>query len=187
LNAAEQNNEALLAQRCAGGNAKAQKELFMRYNDAMLLLCMRYITNREDAREAMMDGFLAAYKNISGFEWRGDGSLAAWLRRVMVNQCLSRLRKRTLRFEAADMAEERFEQGRQEDITGKLGAKEIMTMIHSLPEGCRTVFNLHIFEQIGHGEIGTLLGISESTSKSQLHRARTLLKEMIVQKEKTVV
>lgn len=159
----------------------------MRYNDAMLILCMRYIANREDAREAMMDGFLAAYKNMKGFEWRGDGSLAAWLRRVMVNQCLSRLRKRTLRFETADTTHERYEHGNQEDITGKLGAKEIMTMIHSLPDGCRTVFNLHIFEQMAHGEIGMLLGISESTSKSQLHRARTLLKEMIVQKEKNVV
>lgn len=189
LNPAEQNNmdEAIVAQRCAGGNAKAQKELFMRHNDAMLVLCMRYITNKEDAREAMMDGFLAAYKNINSFEWRGDGSLGAWLRKVMVNQCLTKLRKRTLRFEAADITDQQYEHGRQEEITGRLSAKEIITMIHSLPDGCRTVFNLHIFEQMGHAEIGKLLGISENTSKSQLHRARTLLKEKIVQKEKTVV
>lgn len=180
-------DEALLAGKCAGGSAAAQKELFMRYTDSMLILCMRYIANREDAREAMMDGFLAAYKNIKSFEWRGEGSLKAWVRKVMVNQCLSRLRKRKIRFDAMDTDEYKNGHGQPEEVTAGLRAKEILAMIHTLPDGCRTVFNLHIFEQMGHAEIGEMLGISESTSKSQLHRARTLLKEKIVKTEKSSV
>ena len=189
MNPAEQHNtdDATLALKCGSGNAGAQKEFFLRYCDSMLLLCMRYITNREDAREAMMDGFLAAYKNIKGFEWRGDGSLKAWLRRVMVNQCLSRLRKRQVRFEMADHIEDIHSHGQDENVTGRLHAKEIIAMIHTLPDGCRTVFNLHVFEQMGHAEIASLLGISQNTSKSQLHRARALLKEKIIRTEKTAV
>lgn len=180
-------DEARLARLCAGGNASAQKQLFMQYSDGMLLLCLRYITNYEDAREAMMDGFLAAYSGIRSFEWRGEGSLKAWLKKVMVNRCLSRLRKRQMRFETVDMTEDTSIGGGSEDISGRLHARDIINMIQQLPDGCRTVFNLYVFEQMGHAEIGTMLDISENTSKSQLHRARALLKEKILQPEKTTL
>ncbi|MBX2905668.1 MAG: sigma-70 family RNA polymerase sigma factor [Taibaiella sp.] len=177
-------DEGTLARLSAAGNGNAQRELFLRFNDSMLILCMRYVANREDAREAMMDGFLAAFKNMTRFEWRGPGSLKAWLSRVMVNQCLSRLRTRKLSFEYSELPVEQYDRGGGDEIVAKMNAKEILAMIHTLPDGCKTVFNLYVFEEMGHAEIGEVLGISENTSKSQLHRARTLLKEKIVKTEK---
>lgn len=134
-----------------------------------------------------MDGFLAAFTSISSFEWRGDGSLRAWLRKVMVNKCLSWLRKKRLRFEAIDAMPDSNAPYEQDGITSLLNAKAIINMVQALPDGCRTVFNLYVFEEMPHADIATLLGISENTSKSQLHRARTLLKEKIMQPEKSLL
>jgi RNA polymerase sigma factor (sigma-70 family) len=173
-------DEAGLVKCCKHNNAAAQKILYARYAEGMMILCLRYISNREDAKEALMDGLLSFFQNISGFTYRGDGSLKAWLKKIMVNQCLMHLRKRNPLFvpqeETANEPKESHE-----NALDYINAKEIIGMIHALPTGCRTVFNLYVFEGMNHREIAEILDISESTSKSQLHRARTLLKETILQ------
>ncbi|MBL7691424.1 MAG: sigma-70 family RNA polymerase sigma factor [Flavipsychrobacter sp.] len=173
-------DEATLVHLCTKNNAGAQKELFTRHAGAMMLICLRYLSRTTDAQEAMMDGFLNAFRGVSGFVWNGDGSFVAWLRAIMVNQCLMHLRKRRIDFLNHSSHHEEFA-GNYEDAQEALNMKDLLKMIHALPDGCRTVFNLYVFENMTHKEIGEALNISESTSKTQLHRARALLKEKIMQ------
>ena len=174
-------DEAKLVKYCQDNNPVAQKILYTKYVQGMMILCLRYIPGHEDAKEALMDGFLNCFNNIGGFSYRGEGSLSAWLKKIMVNQCLMHLRKRQpIVMPGNELAgNEQIEC--PENVLDHINAKEIMNMIHALPEGCRTVFNLYVFEGMNHREIGVLLNISENTSKSQLHRARALLKETILQ------
>lgn len=144
-----------------------------------MILCLRYVTIAEDAQETLMDGFVQAFRNIGSFEYRGPGSLRAWLKKIMVNQCLMRLRKRKQYFIDADLVSEHPAAAYDDPIPERMSASELMKIIHTLPDGYRTVFNLFVFEEMGHREIAALLGISENTSKSQLHKARQLLQQKI--------
>jgi len=173
-------DEATLVKCCKDNNAAAQKILYTKYAETMMILCLRYIPNREDAKETLMDGFLSFFQNINTFTNRGEGSLKAWLKKIMVNECLMHLRKRQPLFVTHEETTNEHKD-HQENALDYLNAKEIIGMIHALPAGCRTVFNLYVFEEMNHREIAHILDISESTSKSQLHRARALLKETILQ------
>jgi RNA polymerase sigma-70 factor, ECF subfamily len=153
----------------------------------MIILCMRYITIREDAREAMMDGFLACFRNIGRFNYQGEGSLKAWLKKIMVNECLMRLRKQTIIWEELDEVKHEGYSEYGEKVLDAINVKEIIGMVQELPDGCRTIFNLYVFENKNHREIAELLEISESTSKSQLHRARALLKERLYKPAKSIL
>lgn len=156
----------------------AQRILYNFYAEDMMILCLRYIRNAEDARETLMDGFLSFFKHIESFEYRGEGSVKAWLKKIVINQCLMRLRK-TMSPETR--YEEELHNIAEDDgnVLDKLAAKDILALLQSLPDGYRAVFNLYFFEDMGHKEIGELLGISENTSKSQLHRARAIMKTKI--------
>jgi RNA polymerase sigma-70 factor, ECF subfamily len=173
-------DEAGLVSYCKSNNAAAQKILYTRYAEDMMLLCLRYIPEQEIAREVLMDSFLSFFKNIGQFSYRGEGSVKAWLKKIVVNHCLSQLRKRSVLF--VQVKEEQQElHSNDERVLDYLNTKEIMKMIHALPDGYRMVFNLYVFEGMSHQEIAVFMGISEGTSKSQLHRARVLLKEKILQ------
>ena len=174
-------DEAALVNRCKENDPAAQKILYDRYVEILMILSLRYVINHEDAKEVVMDGFLNCFKHINGFTYLGEGSLKAWLKKIVVNQCLMHLRKRkpivasgkeTEHFDVAD---------NNENALDYLNAKEIMKLVHTLPDGYRTIFNLYFFEGMNHKEISELLTISEGTSKSQLHRARNFLKEKILQ------
>ena len=170
-------SEAELAEACAAGRRDAQKALYDRFCDDMLLLCLRYIGNSEDAREVLMDGFYNCFKSIKTFQYLGEGSLKAWLKKIVVNCCLMRLRKR-MPPSASEIGPE-TEISMEEDTLSKLSAKEILTMIQKLPAGYRTVFNLYFFEDCTHREIAQLLRVSENTSKSQLAKAKASLQKML--------
>lgn len=176
-------DEQRLATACRDGGRPAQRQLYEHYVEYMMLVCLRYIPNREDAKEALLDGFVNVYKNIGRFEYRGEGSLKAWIKKIMVNQCLMFLRRRTLPI-VPD--EDYYDTGpsADTDALARLGMKELMQMIHGLPDGYRTVFNLNVLEGMTHKEIAELLGISENTSKSQLHKAKNLLQKTIIQTTK---
>lgn len=149
----------------------------------MMIVCNRYLPLREDAEEALMDAFYNCYKNIDGFSYAGEGSLRAWLKKIVVNQCLMQLRKKKLAFvDSADMAE--LPIPTPDGILDSISAKEIMKLVQGLPAGYRTVFNLYLFEGKNHKEIGELLGISESTSKTQLHKAKAQLQHQITNNQK---
>lgn len=174
-------DEANLVKRCQSNDARAQRQLYEAYVQAMLVLCVRYIPVAEEAREVLMDGFYDCFKNITSFSWQGEGSFRAWLSRLMVNRCLMHLRKNKLLITdvASDVVEE--VEGGVEDALAKLAVKEILAALHTLPHACRAVFNLAVFEQMTHTQIAQLLSISEGTSKSQLHRAKELLRQKLKQ------
>lgn len=170
--------EQHLAKLCGKGDRVAQKKLYDEYAEYLLLVAYRYIPGEHDAREVLMDALLSAYKNIDRFTWQGEGSLRAWLKKIVVNQALMFLRKKNRQLLQMDdvIAEE---VATDTDALHKLSVKELMNIIHRLPDGYRTVFNLYVFEGMTHKEIGRLLDISENTSKSQLHKAKSMLQEHI--------
>jgi RNA polymerase sigma-70 factor (ECF subfamily) len=173
-------NIAQLVTEAKQGNTAAQQLLFTLLADKMLLVCRRYVKNREDAEEVLQDGFYKFFKNLPGFQYMGDAALVGWLKKIMINECLMLLRKKNVFRMVAETAAEDIPL--QEDALNRLSAAEIINLIMQLPVGYRTVFNLHVVEGMEHGEIARLLGIAEGTSKSQLSKAKSLLQKMLLQK-----
>lgn len=172
-------DEQELVTACIDGERIAQRRLYDIYVDFMMITCLRYIPYQEDAKEVMMDGFCNGYKNLEKFTYRGDGSLKAWLKKIMINQCLMFLRKREDLSKTSKELDYSNDIALNEDALSKMSVKELMSVIHSLPSGYRTVFNLFVFEGMTHKEIAALMNISENTSKSQLRKAKTLLQKTI--------
>lgn len=164
-------------QACREGRHAAQQRLFNRYGERMFALCYRYVKNKEDAEELMLNGFLNFFKTIHRFSFTGEASLSAWIRKIMVNECLMFLRKKgRLRMVSLSDGPDLFVNA---EIIGRLTAEEIYQLILELPVGYRTVFNLYVIEGMSHRQIAAVLKISEGTSKSQLSKARGLLQRMV--------
>jgi len=168
-------NRELIAQ-CIRKDREAQRLLFDRFVTPMARLCQRYLKDKDDIEDVLMEGFMKAYAALTLFEYSDEHSLEVWLRRIMINECLMRLRKmRRLVIEPYE--------GQAMDVADvahpDLSAEEILKLIHMLPEGYRTVFNLFVVDGFSHKEIGVMLGISESASRSQLTHARNRLKNLL--------
>jgi RNA polymerase sigma factor (sigma-70 family) len=172
-------NENDLIRYCRQTDPKAQEILYLRYADKMFRLAMRYLKKHEDAEDVIVIAFHQVFKNIAGFTYQDEGSLEAWIRKIVTNQSLMVLRSRH-NFNMVEALDEGLQEPDMEGL-GALEAKDILSMIESLPTGYRTIFNLHVIEGYGHEEIGQLLGISESTSRSQLFKAKSALKKMLQQ------
>jgi len=174
MNISEQIQDA----RC--GNAAAQKALFDHLADPMMALCCRYLKSREDAEEVLLDGFYKFFSHLKEFRYQGEAALYAWLKKIMINECLMFLRRR----HAFSVLSERSAEDlpMPAEVLADLSAAEIFHLIVQLPVGYRTVFNLYVIEGMEHREIATLLGIAEGTSKSQLSKARLLLQKMLSQR-----
>ena len=161
-------------------DSRAQKTLFERYSSKMLTICVRYVSNRYEAEEILMDGFMRVFEKIG--QYKSEGSFEGWIRRIMVNESLMYLRKnKQWRAEIAleDAAPEADTTFADQDLM----AEDLMNLLEQLPVGYKTVFNLYAIEGYSHAEIAESLGITESTSKSQLHRARALLQRLLTQLE----
>lgn len=169
-----------LVNEAKAGSVAAQQYLFDQLSPRALMLCRRYVKNTEDAEERMLDGFYKFFKNLAAFSYQGDASLHAWLKKIMINECLMQLRKKNVfsivsESSAAEIVLE-------EDVLDNLSTAEIFNLVVQLPVGYRTVFNLYMIEEMNHKEIAGLLGISEGTSKSQLSKAKSLLQKMLLAK-----
>lgn len=180
--------EENLVRKAIARDAGAIEALYDRYAPALLSVCFRYCGNRDDAEDVLHDGFIKIIQKIQTFKLRADGSLEAWMRRIMVNTSLNFLRSRYKEknfvdivpiLDLIDLHDE--ESADPEEIYLKLEREKIMELICELPAGYRTVFNLYVFEQYGHREIAELLQCSENTSKSQLSKARAMLRKKINQ------
>jgi RNA polymerase sigma factor (sigma-70 family) len=163
--------------RCKKGDPAAQRHLFDEYAAPMMLVCRRYVKRAEDAEEMLLNGFFKFFQQIDRFQDAGAGSIAPWLRKIMVNECLMFLRSHHHLQMAPEVTEEMM--AIDEEAIQKLSADEIYQYIIQLPVGYRTVFNLYVMEEMTHREIADVLGISEGTSKSQLSKARGLLQKII--------
>jgi RNA polymerase sigma factor (sigma-70 family) len=161
---------------CIEGNRIAQKELYDSYKNALFVLCQRYFNNTDDAQDALQDGFIKVFRDIHQFDGL-KGSIYSWLKKVFVNTCLEKLRKKKLEFISVDDIQ--VTSSYEPEVLSSLSLKEITNLIQSMPTGYRTVFNLYIIEGYSHLEIAQLLGISESTSKTQLMKAKNFLKDKL--------
>ena len=148
-----------LSEQCRLGNNRARKELYEQYSGRMLGICLRYTGDRDTAQDLLHDGFIKIFDSFDKFTWRGEGSLRAWMERVMVNIALQYLRKN--------------------DVKNQSTPLEEMQFIEELPVGYRTVFNLYTFEDKSHKEIAQALGINEKSSASQLFRAKSVLAKRV--------
>ena len=168
----------LFIKDCIKGNAKAQKELFDAYAPAMLGVCYRYTKSMTDAEDVLQDGFVQVFKNLK--QYRFEGELGAWIRRIIVNTSLNYL-KRNKRYRNEMVFEDvPLHPVEKETPQVILQAKELALIIRQLPTGYQTIFNLHAVEGYTHVEISVMLGISEGTSRSQYARARNLLSEWLI-------
>lgn len=171
---------ATLVKEAKQGSTTAQKCLFEALADKMLLVCCRYVKRKEDAEELLLDGFYKFFKNLHSFNYQGEAALHAWLKRIMINECLMFLRKKNVFIIVTEAAAEEIVL--EEEALNNLSAAEIFNLVVTLPVGYRTVFNLFVIEGMEHKEIAALTGISEGTSKSQLSKAKALLQKMLSQK-----
>ena len=145
----------------------------------MLLVCRRYTKSLEDAEEVLANGFIKIFKQMD--QYQGKGPFEAWMRRIMVNESINFIRyQKNLFVEWTDQVASTH----NEENLGDDGVQELLHLIDELPMGYRTVFNLYAIEGYPHKEIAEMLGISESTSKSQLNRARKSLQDRILEQRK---
>lgn len=163
--------------RCIKADQKAQKELFEKLYASMYRVCLRYVGRQLEAEDCVMRGFMKAFQKLSAFEWQHENSLFGWVRRIMVNEALMEIRRNNplLIVQSEDLPEEIVE----ENAIDQLSAEELFKLVTELPAGYRTVFNLYVVEGFSHQEIAQTLHITESTSKSQLLKARARLKIMV--------
>ena len=143
----------------------------------MFTVCLRYGKDRHEAEEILQEGFIKVFSSLQ--QYRGEGSLEGWIRRVMVTTALQRLRSRTPLHAVLSVNGTAHEVKDDERIESNLNAKELLALVQALPIVYRAVFNLYVFEGYKHKEIAELLNISEGTSKSNLYDARQWLKEKI--------
>lgn len=174
-------SEGDLVKACKRFEKSAQEQLFSKYAPAMLGICRRYICNMHDAEDIMMGGFVKVFDKIDQYE--GAGSFEGWIRRIMINESLGFLRKNKSMYLEVDM-EKAYEKPDFNKLDAALDAEDLLSIISELPPGYRLIFNLYAIEGYSHKEIGAKLGITESTSKSQLSRARGLLKQKLLNAEK---
>lgn len=164
-------SEEELVKRCIGNDRHAQEFLFNQFYSDLYTIAMRYLSDHHDAEDVVIQSFTRAFKYLKNFIYGGPGSLGRWIRTILINEAIRNLKKRNL----IDFNEEvKHLDAHYSEADGlqQLQAKDILRLIERLPTGYRTVFNLYLIEGFSHKEIADKLGVSESTSKTQLKKAR---------------
>ena len=169
-----------LLEGCKTGNRKMQEVLYRQTSSKMLAVCMRYAKDRMEAEDILQIGYIKVFQKVG--EYRGEGSFEGWIRRIMVNAAIESYRK-NLRGMSVVPIEDAYEQPATGFDFSRLGMQDLMKVIQKLADGYRMVFNMYAIEGYSHKEISETLGISEGASKSQLSRARAILREEIMKME----
>ncbi|MDP9048646.1 MAG: RNA polymerase sigma factor [Bacteroidota bacterium] len=163
---------------CLANDRKQQELLYRKLAPKMLAVCMRYAHDKDEAQDILQEGFIKMFNNVH--KYRGEGNLEGWIRRIMVHCAISRYRKLRPMVLVEDFPEENGSLNNSYNDHG-LEVKDLLKMIQKLPETYRSVFNLYAVEGYSHQEIGKTLGMTELLSRTTLHRARNILKDMIGQ------
>lgn len=166
-----------IVEKCLRGDRAAQKELFEELSGKMLSLCLRYTGDRMTAEDMLQEGFVTLFSKLDSY--KGEGSFEGWARRIFATTCLMHLRKKDALRMSDDLKEAVGMGDGMPSAAQRIGYRELMDLVTSMPEGYRTIFNLYVMEGFRHKEIGQMLGISEITSRSQLNRARLWLQNKI--------
>ncbi len=162
-------------------NPAAQEELYNRFSPRMLGVCYRFAKNREDAEDMLQEGFIKIFTQLH--QYRGEGALEGWIRRIVVHTCINILKKNKKFADSVNIIYAKSVHIREEMIPSIMQAKQVVECIRLLPLGYRTVLNLYAIEGFSHKEIGQLLDIEESTSRSQYTRAKAMLEEVLIKKK----
>jgi RNA polymerase sigma factor (sigma-70 family) len=162
---------------CIAGKRRAQSQLYTKFSEGMLGICLRYCRNLEDAEDVLQEGFIKVFRSIRSF--RGESLIGSWIKRIMINTAITHNKKLISsgmgRIELLDTDD--FEEPENEEIVLQpVDPEKLLLYIQELPEGYRTVLNLYVFEGYTHKEIAESLSISENTSKTQLFKARKFLR-----------
>lgn len=176
------NNLENIITKCKSQDAEAQKHLYEMFKDKMFAICSRYLKSPQDAEDVFIDAFYKIFTKIEMY--KGDGSFEGWMRRIMVNESLMFLRKKTNLHMTVEIPETDITDNMPEE--DEFTFDEIMEILDELPTGYRTVFNLYVFEDYKHREIAEILGISINTSKSQLILAKKKVLEILKKKENLI-
>jgi RNA polymerase sigma-70 factor (ECF subfamily) len=174
------DKESKLIEGCLAGKRKAQNELYMRFARQMYGICLRYATNSAEAQDMLQEGFIKIFSALASYQ--SKGSFEGWIKRIIINNALNHIRSSARQPLFADFTEVENLPEPVPDADGSAPPPDTETMlklIQELPEGYRMVFNLYVFEDYTHKEIAEAAGISESTSKTQLMRARNQLQKKI--------
>src|SRR6185503_4009758 len=166
-------NDQQLVKNCLKGKREAQHLLYEQHAEYMLGVCYRYTKSMSDAEDVLQEGFIKVFKNLH--QYKSDGELGAWIRRIMVNTAINFLKQQSRTRVDLSFSETNLHPVATDNPEVSMSVKELAELIRQLPTGYQTIFNLHAVEGYTHVEIGELLGIHEGTSRSQYARARGLL------------
>ena len=173
--------DELMLAGCLKNNATSEEALYSRYSPRMLGVCYRFAKNREDAEDMLQEGFIKVFTQMH--QYRNEGALEGWIRRIMVHTCINFLKKNKKFAESVDIIHANSVHVKEDMIPSIMQAKQVVECIRMLPLGYRTVLNLYAIEGFSHKEIANLLDIEESTSRSQYTRAKAMLEEILVRKK----
>lgn len=168
--------ERELVEGCQREDRRCQELLYGRYSRRMYAVCLRYARHQLEAQDLMQEGFIRVFDKLGSF--RMEGSLEGWVRRIMVHTCINHYRKKAFQNERFGL-EHVPDQPVEPLALDRLGQEELLTLVSALPDGYRMVFNLFAIEGFDHGEIAEMLGCGESTSRSQLAKARRMLQQRL--------
>ncbi|HUX95202.1 MAG TPA: sigma-70 family RNA polymerase sigma factor [Bacteroidales bacterium] len=165
---------APLIEECRKGNNRAQFTLYNQYSKAMYNIAYRILNNREDAEDILQDTFVDCFRNINSF--RFESTFGAWLKRIVINKCINHLQKKKIDLSLTDNIPENIYEEEDETV---YDISKIIKGIEMLPDGYRVILTLYLMEGYDHSEIAQIMGITESTSKSQYSRAKEKLRSQL--------
>lgn len=176
------NLEDKIIAEALGGSEAAFKNLYDSYKKSFFLICLRYASNKEEAEDMLQDSFITIFKELHQYD-RTKGSFYSWGSRVVINTNLQSLRKKKLNIQSAEQCEEIIKiTTNDQDVLSEMEMKQMILALQKMPVGYRTVFNLYHIEGYSHSEIAELLGITESTSRTQLMKSKTVAKNILIKK-----
>lgn len=173
-----------IIQGCLRGDRISQKQLFDRYSGKMLAVCMRYARHRMEAEDLLQDGFIKVFSNLS--QYKSEGPFEQWVRKIMINNAIKNCNRKSFQNEY-NVGDELPETTEEPEVIDHMAENELLQMISELPDGYRVVFNLYAIEGFSHREIADTLKIEESTSRSQLVKARKALQDKLLKYQKTTI
>lgn len=170
--------EEQLVKECISGNAIAHKKFYDLFAKKMMGVCLRYCSNYDEAQDVLQDGFIKVFSKLPKFV--NKGSLEGWVRRIIVNTALDQYRKNKKFQKDVEIDAVGFKLEKEEFIVETITADYLLKIVQTIPEGYRMVFNLFAIEGYSHKEIASMLGVTESTSKSQYSRAKKMLRKLVI-------
>ena len=175
------NDQKILIEACKTGDTLAQMRLYNLYAKAMFNICMRMLNIREEAEDILQEAFCEAFAHLHSF--KAESSFGVWLKRIVINRCINKKKKKKVNFEHRDDIHniEETDTNHAEQEINEFEVKHVQKAMEQLPDGYRTIFSLYLLEGYDHTEIAGILNISESTSRSQYKRAKQKVKNILMQ------